>query len=299
MRAFMTILALSLGLFAGVATVARAAEPALPVIRDLGRFTVEVRGEGPDVILIPGLASSREVWSQIAPDLAKRHRIHLVQIAGFAGLPAGPNAEGPMLDPIVADLHAYIGREPLTAPAVIGHSLGGLLGLKLAQAHPGDVGRLMVVDAVPFLGALNNPAATADTAVAGARAMRDRILSLSEADFAATQKNTAPYMTKATAWQPTVAAWSLATDREVMAKAMYEDIIDDVRPGLAGMRLPVTVLYAWDATMPFGADAIDAAYARHYQGLDGVTLVRVDGAYHFLMLDQPERFAAEVAGFLR
>lgn len=27
------------------------------------RFTVDVRGDGPDVILIPGLGSSRDVWA--------------------------------------------------------------------------------------------------------------------------------------------------------------------------------------------------------------------------------------------
>ncbi|MBP7705273.1 MAG: alpha/beta hydrolase [Caulobacter sp.] len=281
----------------GLASPAFAAEP-VAAVRDLGRFTVEVRGTGPDVILIPGLASSREVWNATADQLAKTHRVHLVQLAGFAGLPAGPNAEGPMLDPIVADLHAYIVRERLGSPAIIGHSLGGLLGLNLAQDHPRDVGRLMVVDAVPFLSAMTNPAVTVETAGPGASAMRDRVLALSDADFATLQKNSAPYMTKAADWQPKVAAWTIATDRKVMAKAMYEDMMDDARVGLPGMKTPVTVLYAWDATMPYGAEAADGVYARNYQGLAGVKLVRVDGAYHFLMLDQPERFAAEVAAFL-
>lgn len=273
------------------------AEP-VPAVRDLDRFTVEVRGQGPDVIFIPGLASSRDVWSGVAGDLARTRRVHLVQIAGFAGLPAGPNAEGPMLDPIVADLHAYIVREQLKAPAVVGHSLGGLLGLKLAAAHPGDVGRLMVVDAVPYLSAMTDPAVTAEKAQAGAVAMRDRVLGLSEADFATMQQGTARYMTKTADWQPKVAAWTLATDRKVMAKAMYEDLIDDARAGLPAIKAPVIVLYAWDATMPYPAPAADAVYAASYQGLAGVKLVRVDGAYHFLMLDQPERFAAELKAFL-
>lgn len=281
----------------GLAPAAFAAEP-VPAVRDLGRFTVEVRGKGPDVILIPGLASSRDVWSGVAGDLARTRRVHLVQIAGFAGLPAGPNAEGPMLDPIVEALHDYIVREKLSAPAVVGHSLGGLLGLNLAQDHPGDVGRLLVVDAVPFLSAMNNPTVTVETAGPRAAEMRDRVLGLSDADFATMQKNTAVYMTKAADWQPKVAAWSLASDRKVMAKAMYEDLLDDARVGLPKIKAPVTVLYAWDATMPVKVEIIDAVYASSYQGLAGVRLIRVDGAYHFLMLDQPERFAAELNTFL-
>jgi pimeloyl-ACP methyl ester carboxylesterase len=280
------------------ASAALAAPPA-PVIRDIGRFTVEVRGEGADVILIPGLASSREVWSELVPALEKTHRVHLIQLAGFAGLPAGPNAEGPMLDPIVSDLNAYIVREGLKSPAVIGHSLGGLLGLNLAQDHPESVGRLMIVDAVPFLSGMNDPGMTVEKAAPIAATMRDRVLGLSPADFEIMQTSTAAFMVKAPAWQPRVADWTIATDRKVMARAMHEDMLDDARAGLAAMKTPTTVLYAWDATMHLPAERVDAIYARNYQGLPRVKLVRVDGAYHFLMLDQPERFAAEVAAFLK
>ncbi|MDP1737529.1 MAG: alpha/beta hydrolase [Caulobacter sp.] len=279
-------------------SAAQAAAPA-PVVHDLGRFTVEVQGQGPDVILIPGLASPREVWGLLAPDLTRTHRVHLVQIAGFAGLPAGPNAEGVMLGPIVEALHAYILRERLAAPAVIGHSLGGLLGLQLAQAHPSDVGRLMIIDAVPYLSAMNRPDVTPEAALVGAAAMRDGVAGMPQADFAAMQAGSARFMVKTAEWQPKVAAWTLATDRQVMARAMYEDLIGDARPGLAGMSTPVTVLYAWDEAMRVPPEAMDALYARNYQGLVGVKLVRIDGAFHFLMLDQPARLAVEVGAFLR
>jgi pimeloyl-ACP methyl ester carboxylesterase len=43
---------------------APAAKPA-PVFKPT-RFSVEVRGTGPDVILIPGLASSSDVWDSTA-----------------------------------------------------------------------------------------------------------------------------------------------------------------------------------------------------------------------------------------
>ena len=57
------------------------------------RLSVEVIGSGPDVILIPGFGSSREVWRAEATRLAPTHRVHLVQLAGFAG--GGPMATGP------------------------------------------------------------------------------------------------------------------------------------------------------------------------------------------------------------
>ena len=76
----MRLLALILGFLAPA--LAHAAEPT--------RFTVEVRGSGPDVLQIPGLASSRAVWEPTAKALEGRYRLHVLQINGFAGAPAEP-----------------------------------------------------------------------------------------------------------------------------------------------------------------------------------------------------------------
>ena len=130
-------------------------------------------GPGPDVILIPGLASSREVWRPMADRLKATHRVHLVQLAGFAGEPwshgdgafvaAGGRGTGP--------LYREAGLE---RPAVIGHSMGGLSGLMLAQPHPELVGRLMIVDTLPFYSAMFGPTATAEQARGPSRIRRRR-----------------------------------------------------------------------------------------------------------------------------
>src|ERR1700754_235231 len=54
-----------------------------PFVSD--RLSVKVVGQGPDVILIPGFGCSREVWRTEAERLKATHRVHLVQLAGFAG----------------------------------------------------------------------------------------------------------------------------------------------------------------------------------------------------------------------
>src|SRR3546814_5636720 len=57
------------------------------------------------------------------------------------------------------------------APAVVGHSRGGLTGLRIAARAPPEVGRLMVVDAVPFIGTIFAPGATAEMMKPQAEAM--------------------------------------------------------------------------------------------------------------------------------
>lgn len=154
------------------------------------RFSVETSGQGPDVILIPGLASSRDVWDAAIDQLDDTHRVHAIQVAGFAGEPAGANAEGPILAPLVEELARYIALNRIERPAVIGHSLGGLTALMLAHAHPESVGRVMSVDSLPFFSVLIAPAATAESIAPAAAASRDRMLAMSPEQYAAMQSAT-------------------------------------------------------------------------------------------------------------
>jgi len=121
----------------------------------LDRISVEVVGTGPDVILIPGLSSSRETFKRTAERLRGHFRLHLVQVAGFAGEPARANATGPVVRPTTEQISGYIAQAGLTKVAVIGHSLGGLMALELATNHPDQVGKVMIVDALETVSKVN------------------------------------------------------------------------------------------------------------------------------------------------
>src|SRR5690606_29040886 len=128
-----------------------------PADFDSGRFHVRIDGpEQPqgDVILIPGLSSSPHVWDLLTDELKGRYRVHRIHVQGFAGAAAEDNAEGPVSAPVAEDIARYIREQGLDRPAVIGHSMGGTIGMMLAARHPDSVGRLMVVDMIPFVGAM-------------------------------------------------------------------------------------------------------------------------------------------------
>lgn len=261
------------------------------------RLSVEVVGQGPDVILIPGLASSREVWRATADRLKATHRVHLVQLAGFAGEPWG-HGDGAFVQPEVDELARYIREAGLETPAVIGHSLGGLSGLLLAQQHPDLVGRLMTVDSLPFYSVLFGPTATADSARPFADQAAVMIVGADEASFAAQQEATARTLSRTPAEQARIVAWSMASDRHALASAMKDVMTTDARPGLAAMTTPVTALYAADADGGAQAALADDLWRREYAVLPGVALIRVDDSRHFIMADQPQRFAEAVEVFL-
>ncbi|SFK06344.1 alpha/beta fold hydrolase [Caulobacter sp. UNC279MFTsu5.1] len=262
------------------------------------RFTVEVSGQGPDVILVPGLASSSAVWDDTVKQLQGRYRLHVVQVAGFAGAPAGANAEGPVIQPTVDALDGYIKSAGLKSPAVIGHSMGGLMGLMLARQHPEDVGRLMVVDSLPFYAMVFSPAATVETVRPQAAAMRDRTLAATPEAWTAMETAMMTRLVKSPVGLKSATDAALASDRSVVGRALYDDLTTDLRGELAAIKTPTTLLYPWDpATAPQAV--FDQLYTGAYAPMTQAKVKRIDGSYHFIMLDQPAAFAFEVEAFLR
>jgi len=127
------------------------------------RIGVTVTGQGPDVILIHGLSSSPDVWDTTVRAVPG-YRYHLVHVAGMGGRPPGANAQGPVVAPVAEEIARYIREAGLQRPAIVGHSLGGAWAMLVAARHPELVGRLMVVDMLPFMGAMfGGPRATPES----------------------------------------------------------------------------------------------------------------------------------------
>ncbi len=299
LRAFAIASAVALGAGAVAFAVRAEAAPAQAAPAFVSdRLSVEVIGAGPDVILIPGFASSREVWRAEAERLKGSHRVHLVQLAGFAGEPWS-HGDGPFLPPMLDELARYIGAAGLERPAVIGHSMGGLTGLLLAQAHPELVGRVMSVDSLPFFSALFGPQVTVETARPYADQTAAALRAPGDEDvFRAQQAQTAATMARDPAVREKMVAWSMASDRRAMAAAMHDVMTTDARPGLPAMTTPVWALYAADADGGPPPAMAEALWTREYAALPGVRLIRVDDSRHFIMADQPQRFAELVDQFL-
>jgi pimeloyl-ACP methyl ester carboxylesterase len=266
------------------------------------RFSVVIEGVAPgkglDVLLIPGLASSRQVYAAEAKLLTANYRLHLIQIAGFAGEPAGPNANGPVLTPVVEQLHQYIVDNHLQNAPVIAHSLGGLLALMLAQAHPEDVSKLLIIDTLPFYGLVFSPGATVDNVAPQARIMHDQFIAMPNDQFAASQPLFTSRLVKDPEGARQVSASSITSDRTVFANAMLEDLGTDLRPQLANIKTPMTLLYPYE-TAEGSASEVAALYTNAYAAKPNLQIIRIDDSRHFIMYDQPAAFDKTVQTFLK
>ena len=284
-------------------TAAHAADPnrLFPDSRMLvqERISVEVIGEGPDLVLIPGLSSSRETWKATADRLKGRYRLHLVQVAGFAGEPVRANAQGEVMAPTAEAIDSYIREQKLAPATVIGHSMGGTMILMLAERHPQDLKKALVVDALPFYGmARGGPTATPASVQPAAVAMRDAILHSTPDQYRASLAMQMPGMATAPADRTMIVNWGMASDYSVVARAMYEDLQTDLRPDLAKITAPITLLYP-DYT-PVGAPpgAMKQMYPTAFAPAAKVTPVEVEHSVHFIMLEQPAVFDKALDAFL-
>ena len=284
------------GLVGGAALWATAGTPVRAQSFQSRRIVVETRGDGADLILIPGLASTSAVWSRIAGRLPGR--LHLVSVRGFGDLPPGANADGALMGAVAGEVRRYIADAGLERPSVIGHSMGGQIALR-AAADAGDrIGRLMTVDASPFFPALISPGATvgdvepiAQVAFQAIQFLGDEALRTRGRSLGLELGGAADAMFDSLGWQ--------GGDRRVLAQAVYEVMTVDLRHRLPDITAPVTVVYGWSADESSPRSRADSLFRSAYANLSRpATFERIEGAEHMVMIDQPTRFLAAVERFL-
>lgn len=267
-----------------------------------GRFHVRVDGPAHpigDVILIPGLSSSPHAFDLLTEELKGRYRVHRIHVQGFAGAAAEDNATGNVSAPVAEDLARYIAEQGLNKPAVIGHSMGGTIGMMLAARHPDSVGKLMVVDMVPFMGAMfGPPGTTAESVVPMADQIHAGMLASSDEQYQAQAAANVTGMINTESLRAGPLRDTARSDRTVSSNAFRELVVTDLRPEIGRITAPTEVLYVKFNDPRMTPEITDAIYQASFANLPGATLTRIDDSAHFIMLDQPARFAAEVNAFL-
>lgn len=247
------------------------------------RFTVEVAGQGPDVILIPGLTAGRDVWRATAAALPG-YRYHLLQIAGFAGAPAGGNRAGAILAPLADEIARYMIDRRLVRPAIVGHSMGGTLAMMIGARTPALAGRIMVVDMLP------EPVGLIGGSAAGLAPFAGSLGRMMQ-----TPGGRRLFATLMDAFSPPNGG-NRNSDPDVVGRATHELMTTDLTPLLPRIRAPLTVVYG--SADPGLRNALDRQFAAAYAPVRNARLIRIDGSGHMVMLDQPARFRAALRTFL-
>jgi pimeloyl-ACP methyl ester carboxylesterase len=262
------------------------------------RITVTTQGSGSDVVLVPGMASSPRVWTELMAAIPG-HRYHLVKVNGFAGAPTAGNGSGLVVSAVAEEVARYMGESNLKKVPVIGHSMGGTVTLMVAARHPESVQKLMVVDMVPFLGQLFGPPGTTAQSI---KPVADGILARMQAATpdARTKGNVAMIasMVKTEGKRAGALDDAQTSDPDVVARVYNELIVTDLGPELGGIKAPATILFVTPAGVPMTDAQMTKVYEDAYAPLKGAKVKHIANSAHFIMWDQPAAFQAEVKAFL-
>jgi hypothetical protein len=93
---------------------------------------------------------------------------------------------------------------------------------------------------------------------------------------------------------PVLLKHASASDRRTLANAMHELLVTDLRPELPLITAPLTVLYVIPPAAPITAEEYARAVPELYGNARGARLELIEESSHYIQLDQPARFVAEV-----
>jgi N-formylmaleamate deformylase len=239
-------------------------------------FTVEVTGHGRPVILIPGLGCPGSVWQDTVAHL-DGYETHVLTLAGFAG---NPRIDGELAAETREQLAEYIRAHDLREPVIVGHSLGGMIVYWLAETDPDLVGATVVVD---------SGAAVAGDKAQGAM-VRDMWNNASDEQYAQQVRGIFGSMAVHRDRLAKYLDEIQKSDRTAIGDTIYETYQIDLRDRLPAIKAPVlTILADGSSQDEFKHDA--TAVPDH-------TIVVVPNTGHFVMIDDPDQFAATLDRFL-
>lgn len=225
---------------------------------------IERHGHGPAVVLIHGLSGSSRWWRRNVSALAQTHEVLVLDLAGYGRAWRQPALGIQAAARLIA---AWLEDRDLTGVALIGHSMGGQISLRVAALVPERIGRLVLACAsgllasTPTRAALNLPRAV----LAGRPSFMPRIV----ADAVrAGPRN----------------LWHNASD-------LLSDSIEHLLP-----HIHVPTLVVWGGRDALVPAELGRALA---EAIPGAEYHEIPRAGHVVMVDAPGTFNRLVLNFLR
>ncbi len=101
------------------------------------RWHVQQLGAGPDILLLHGAGASTHSWRGVAPLLAARMRVTMIDLPGHGFTRSGGSRAG--LDTMAEDITTLLRDLDMQPAALLGHSAGAAIALRLSLDAPQPV----------------------------------------------------------------------------------------------------------------------------------------------------------------
>ena len=114
-----------------------------------------VAGSGPPVVLLHGLFGASSNFGAVQRALSATHRVAAFDLRNHGASPHDPAMS---YGGMAADVLESMSAHGMEAAAVLGHSMGGKVAMRMALHAPGRISRLFVADIAPVAYQHNNRA---------------------------------------------------------------------------------------------------------------------------------------------
>jgi pimeloyl-ACP methyl ester carboxylesterase len=110
----------------------------------------DVRGSGPAIVLVPGLAATARFFAAAAAELAAEHTVATVELPGHGRSPGGDVP--PSIDSAAAELKTALDEADIRGGTLVGWSLGASVAYRYLELHGSDrIAGLVSVEQTPKL----------------------------------------------------------------------------------------------------------------------------------------------------
>ena len=247
----------------------------------------EVRGEGPDVVMLAPYPSDHSFWLPVAPVLESRFRLVLPDLRGLGRSGLGEGAT--TMAKLAGDLVRLCDELKIGRAAFVGCSVGGYVLFEFWRQWAERVKALVLMD--------TKAGVDGDEGRAGRLKNAEDVLQKGP-DWAIEQMMPRLLSPLTVRSRLDVVERAKATMRQATASGMAAmqrgmAIRDDSTQNLAQIRVPTLVLGGED-DIPAPVSELE----RMARGIGGAELAIVRGAGHFAALEQPEEVGRLVRDFL-
>ena len=277
-------------------------------------FAVKVVGQGPPMLLIPGLKGDGPgTWETTVEHFKDRYTCHIITLAGFAGQPPAltPPGKNSLLGNQRDELLRYIQEQHLNKPVLVGFSFGGVLALWMACTQPDLFGPIIDIDGVPFDAALETPGINKDTLQKQTLSLLSRVMNFPPARIAhidsvrhtvADQTAEFDYMKQLVTnvrHIPDIIRWDISSDIKSSMAMELELRPLDLRGAIARIKSPLLVLGSWKGYQTIRTpEQVQRAYAQQFARAPKTIIHFSAEGRHYLMWDDYTWMCGQMDDFL-
>lgn len=267
----------------------------------LGEVEIEWERTGPGdrpFVLVHGFTGSRDDWADVLPALAELGPTVTLDQRGHGGSTNPGTPEAYSLEQLVGDLSGFLDAMQIESCDLLGHSMGGMVCLRLALEHPQRIASLVLMDTAPGpIGGASRPLLELGGKIAREQGMAAlfeamRAQATNDPERPAAARRAEATMGPQRYWGR-VRAKIEAMDPEAFAtlgrQLTHHESVED---RLAEIRCPTTVLVGSEDT-----DFL-APSRRFEAGIPGATRVEIPDAAHSPQIENPEPWLAAIRDHL-